>query len=297
MRTLITLIILLASFGHAAAQTDDTELSPDAIAQFAEWLQQVSDSAAAAPDTTLAVADPSTIVADSIAPETAAPAPEVADAAPTDDSVPATSAPADEPQAPQPFTGTRYALCYDDWRAGTWHDIDAVEAEKRNIASKFIMGGGELELTTGNKKVDEAISKSVFLLQRDSTLYINLRGYKYQKAGFGNNFTRAWMTADSTLIFAHQAIGNKENRVSGVAQSVLGVVGAVAVHTAQMRLTALYMVTDSDKKVQRMSKAAVRALLAGSPQALSRFDRLTPGTLNVYQASVALECLQMAKVI
>ena len=197
-----------------------------------------------------------------------------------------------------PPAGMRYALSPDDFAGGVWHDLGSyLETSERTSASQLLTGGGDLELTTGNKAYDKALKKEVFIVQDDTMLYVNLRRLRCEKMAFGNNYTRAWMMPDRTLVFSFYPIGKEVRRQMSVG-SAFGIVGSAVnagLRSRQMKHRLLYMLRPGATEAIRADRDAVSALLDSHPDEQRQFaSQCADGS---YEAENAIHYLLRAGVI
>ena len=197
-----------------------------------------------------------------------------------------------------PPVGMRYALSPDDFAAGVWHDLGSyLETSERTSASQLWTGGGDLELTTGNKAYDKALKKEVFIVQDDTVLYVNLRRLRCEKMAFGNNYTRAWVMPDRTLVFSFYPIGRKVRQQMAVG-SAFGIVGSAVnagLRSRQMKHRLLYVLRPGATEAIRADRDVVTALLNEHPDEQRQFaSQCADGS---YEAENAIHYLLLAGVI
>ena len=197
-----------------------------------------------------------------------------------------------------PSVGMRYALSPDDFAADMWHDLGSyLETSERTSASQLWTGGGDLELTTGNKAYDKALKKEVFVVQDDTVLYVNLRRLRCEKMAFGNNYTRAWVMPDRTLVFSFYPIGRKVRQQMSVG-AAFGIVGSAVnagLRSRQMKHRLLYVLRPGATEAIRADRDAVTALLNGHPDEQRQFaSQCADGS---YEAENAIHYLLLAGVI
>lgn len=193
----------------------------------------------------------------------------------------------------------RYVMNMDEWFAGKWSQLASVSEETRSKGKQLWNGGGDIQLTTGDNDRDWKLKNNVFVVQTDTATYVSLKGLKSEKCAFGKNFTRAWVMADSSLVFAFYPVGKKElARVRPY--FMFGLAGGIAVGVQMhkiMKDKIIYFITrDGGKNVIRADKEYIDNLLNPWPDIKASFDGKC-GEKGEYNAADALDCLARAGLI
>lgn len=186
----------------------------------------------------------------------------------------------------------QYVMSYAEWLAGEWHDLGEVSVGTRSKYRILWGGGGDIRLTTGNSVRDDKLKKFAFVLRTDSALYVSLRKLKARKAQFGNNFTRAWMLPDSTLLFTYFPIGKADQMKVATAGAMFGIAGGLIAAGKQLsRPKILYAITDGSRDVQRLGHDGLHDLLAKWPEVQRQVDLVADGS-DAYDTPRVLQCMR-----
>ena len=119
----------------------------------------------------------------------------------------------------------RYCNSYEDYVAGRWQPLDTVYFDQHSKSHQVWWGGSDFTLKTGDKALDKMLKKEVFAVMQADTIYVNCRNLRYEKARFGNGYSRAIRMGQNDLLFVNRKIGLKEQMNAGVMAGVFGVLG------------------------------------------------------------------------
>ena len=119
----------------------------------------------------------------------------------------------------------RYCNTYEDYVAGRWQPLDAVSVDSYSKSHKFWWGGSDYVMKTGDKAIDKMLKKEAFAVMQADTIYVNCRNLRYEKARFGNGYSRAIRMGQNDLLFVNRKIGRKEQMNAGAMAGVFGVLG------------------------------------------------------------------------
>ncbi len=119
----------------------------------------------------------------------------------------------------------RYCNTYEDFVAGRWQPLDTVCFDQQSKTHQVWWGGSDFILKTGDKTIDKMLKKEIFAVMQADTIYVNCRNLRYEKARFGNGYSRAIRMGQNDLLFVNRKIGRKESMNAGAIAGVFGVLG------------------------------------------------------------------------
>ena len=119
----------------------------------------------------------------------------------------------------------RYCKTYEDYVAGRWQSLDTIYFDQHSKSHQVWWGGSDFTLKTGDKALDKMLKKEVFAVMQADTIYVNCRNLRYEKARFGNGYSRAIRMGQNDLLFVNRKIGRKEQMNAGAMAGVFGVLG------------------------------------------------------------------------
>ena len=119
----------------------------------------------------------------------------------------------------------RYCNTYEDFVAGRWQPLDTIYFDQHSKSHQVWWGGSDFTLKAGDKALDKKLKKEVFAVMQADTIYVNCRNLRYEKARFGNGYSRAIRMGQNDLLFVNRKIGLKEQMNAGAMAGVFGVLG------------------------------------------------------------------------
>jgi hypothetical protein len=141
----------------------------------------------------------------------------------------------------------RYCNSYEDYVAGRWQPLDTIYFDQHSKSHQVWWGGSDFTLKTGDKALDKKLKKEVFAVMQADTIYVNCRNLRYEKARFGNGYSRAIRMGQNDLLFVNRKIGRKEQMNAGAMAGVFGVLGG-AIGGGISMLIANNSETDAEKE-------------------------------------------------
>ena len=72
-----------------------------------------------------------------------------------------------------------YCLSYADFQAGNWLHLDTLIVKRQSRQRRFLMGVGEIKLTSGNKKTDKILKEKAFAILFHDTVFVNCTKLQY----------------------------------------------------------------------------------------------------------------------
>ncbi|MBQ9525000.1 MAG: hypothetical protein IJR69_07760 [Bacteroidaceae bacterium] len=129
----------------------------------------------------------------------------------------------------------RYCRTYEDFKEDKWEMLDTVYCKTHTKGHKFLWGGSDFSITTGDKATDKMLKKDAFAVKQGKKLFVNCRNLAYQKGLFGMGYAQAMTMGKDTLFFISTKVGKniqEQQIMAGVAFGAIG--GGIAGGTQAM---------------------------------------------------------------
>lgn len=136
----------------------------------------------------------------------------------------------------------RYCRTYEDFKEDKWEMLDTVYCKTHTKGHKFLWGGSDFSITTGDKATDKMLKKEAFAIKQGNKLFVNCQNLAHQKILFGKGYAKAMTLGQDTLFFIYTKIGKAEQEQM-MAGAALGPLGGGIVGGAQALQQACYLIT------------------------------------------------------
>ena len=136
----------------------------------------------------------------------------------------------------------RFCRTYEDFKENKWEMLDTIYCKTHTKGHKFLWGGSDFSITTGDKATDKMLKKEAFAIKQGNKLFVNCQNLARQKVLFGKGYAKAMTLGQDTLFFIYTKIGKAEQEQMA-AGAALGPLGGGIVGGSQALQQACYLIT------------------------------------------------------
>ena len=180
-----------------------------------------------------------------------------------------------------------YCLSYADFQAGNWLHLDTLIVKRQSRQRRFLMGVGEIKLTSGNKKTDKILKEKAFAILFHDTVFVNCTKLQYDDNQLGNGYTKALRLGQDKLLLAgsaaleDQVISDIRTGATLLGGGAIG--GALAAYSMreEMAISKGCFVTEIEfrsgmVKIVAIDDAFVRNNLSKTPELIEQYEQIKP---------------------
>lgn len=180
-----------------------------------------------------------------------------------------------------------YCLSYADFQAGNWLHLDTLIVKRQSRQRQFLMGVGEIKLTSGNKKTDKILKEKAFAILFHDTVFVNCTKLQYDDNQLGNGYTKALRLGQDKLLLAgsaaleDQVISDIRTGATLLGGGAIG--GALAAYSMreEMAISKGCFVTEIEfrsgmVKIVAIDDAFVRNNLSKTPELIEQYEQIKP---------------------
>lgn len=169
----------------------------------------------------------------------------------------------------------RYSKSYEDFKAGSWHDLPSLKAIHHSVSHQLWSGGNDYKFTTDDKETDKLLKKEAFIIEYQDTLYVNLRSLRYQKTGFGNGYTKGTVYDGDKIMFVSYRIGKSVRNKQAAFGALGGMIGGAISASAMLKDRVCYLIDDDGNgkttEIKLMDDNFMKGLLFADPALMNRY--------------------------
>ena len=180
-----------------------------------------------------------------------------------------------------------YCLSYADFQAGNWLHLDTLIVKRQSRQRRFLMGVGEIKLTSGNKKTNKILKEKAFAILFHDTVFVNCTKLQYDDNQLGNGYTKALRLGQDKLLLAG-SVALEDQVISDIrtGATILGggaIGGALAAYSMreEMAISKGCFVTEIEfrsgmVKIVAIDDAFVRNNLSKTPELIEQYEQIKP---------------------
>jgi hypothetical protein len=84
----------------------------------------------------------------------------------------------------------QYCYTYEDFIEGKWEKLDTIIISSNSKKKRTLSNGNLYELSTGDKAIDKKLTKNIFAVMKDDTLYINCYNLRCENISINERYDK-----------------------------------------------------------------------------------------------------------
>ena len=137
----------------------------------------------------------------------------------------------------------KFCKSYEDFIDDHWEKLDTVYCKKRSKSQKFLWGGKDYTLTTGNKDLDKVLKYEACIVMQSDTAYLNCRNVRHDTVLLGKGYTKAKRFGDHGLLFVSQFANKKSAQEIMGARYFAGALGSMSTASDYEKRQVCYIIS------------------------------------------------------
>ena len=184
----------------------------------------------------------------------------------------------------------RYCMSFEDFMEGRWEPLDTVFVDSHSKSHQFWVGGGEVALTTGDKKTDKILKNESFAVKVGRKLFVNSHNLRYKKMKIGNGYYQAMTLGQHGIVFVNRTIlAPKEMMERGAFYA--GAIGAMVISNELFKQQVCYLISDgADTKkhinISMIDEKMMNNLLGENAEAIEEYYSETDPSKRLLAAHI-----------